>query len=244
MKGRFVKKNLVWYENQRWLDALGPNVVKFIEHFTQSALNVAAAGGATNIAGPYTATLVEAGGGGDTTLAVIADGPGGYLRITSDNGDGDGANVQVTGEAFTFNAAYPTYFGCRFRLNGEVTDNAFLVGLCETDTTLLGGMNEGVYFRKADGATTLNFVLEEGAAETATAFGTALAIDTWYTVEFYYDGTAIDWWVNGVKQTRPVLTNLPNGAAVHLTPSFHFLTGELAANTCDIDWITAIQIQA
>lgn len=242
MKGRFVRSNLVWYDGQRWYDAFGPNVCKFIDEFTQSALNVAAAGGATNIVGPYTATLVEAGGGGDTALAVIADGPGGYLRITTDNGDGDGANVQVTGESFTFVTAYPTYFGCRFRLNSEVTDNAFLVGLCETDTALIGGMNEGVYFRKADTSTTMNFVLEEGAAETATAFG-ALVAGTWYTVEFYYDGTTMKWWVNGVQQTSPVLTNLPNAAGVNLTPSFHFLTGELAANTCDIDWIRAIQIQ-
>jgi hypothetical protein len=243
MNGRYVKRNLVWYDGHRWYDAVGPNVVKVLEDFQYTGVSLVAGGGASTIIGGWTLTNVE-GGGGDTVAAQIADGLGGILQITTDAAENDGLNMQVNGESFTFNAAYHTYFGCRFKLNADATQCDFLAGLCITDTDLLGGMTEGVYFRKVDGSTTVNFVLEEGSAETVTAYGTALAADTWYTVEFYYDGGTMFWYVNGVRQTSPVLTNLPNGAAVFLTPSIHFLSGEGNANVCEIDWIRAIQIQA
>lgn len=240
MKGKFVHQNLVWYDGQRWFDAIGPNVTKFLEDFVGSRIDLAAAG-ATGIQAPWTLTVVE--GAGNTTAVQIADGLGGILQISTGTNENDGLNAQVTGEAFNLTNAYPLYFGCRFKLNTDATQCDILVGMCETDTDLLGGMNEGIYFRKVDGSTTMNFVLEEGATETVTAYGTAFAPDVWHTVEFYFDGANVDWWVNGVRQTRPVVTNLPNGAASFLTPSIHFLTGEGNANVCEIDWIRAIQIQ-
>lgn len=242
VNSKWVNGSLVFYSGSSWLDAIGPNVAKFYDNFVGSPLSLVAGGGASTIIGPYTVTNVETGGG-DTVVAVIADGLGGVLQITTDAADNDGANIQVTGEAYTFSAAYPTYFGCRFKLNTDATQCDFLAGLCITDTDLLGGMTEGVYFRKVDASTTLNFVLEDGSAETVTAYGTALAPDVWYTVEFIYSNGAMDWFVNGVAQTRPVLTNLPDDAADFLTPSLHFLTGEGNANVAEIDWIRAIQIQ-
>lgn len=241
MHSKWVNGALVFYDGQRWYDAIGPSVTKVLEDFAYPCLSHAASGGTSAISGAWTVTAVE-GGGGDSTVAAIADGLGGILSVTSDAADGDGINAQVTGESFTFTAGYPTYFGARFKLIGEVTDNGLLIGLCETDTTLLGGMNEGVYFRKPDTSTTLSFVLEEGASETVTAYG-VLTADTWYTVEFVYTGSAMNWYVNGVQQTSPALTNLTNAAGSFLTPSFHFLTGEANANELQIDWIKAIQIQ-
>ncbi len=241
MNMKWVKRALVMYEGSRWFDAFGPNVVKVIEDFQYSALDHAAAGGASAIVGGWTVTAVE-GGAGDTTLALKAGDKGGVLVITTDAAENDGANIQVNGEAFDLSGNYPLYFGCRFKLNADATQNDILVGLCITDTDLLGGMTDGIYFRKIDGATTLNFVLEKNSTETATAFGTALAIDTWYTVEFLFNGAVVDWFVDGVKQTRPAVTNLPNDE--YLTPSIHFLTGEANANVCEIDWIKAIQVQA
>lgn len=243
MNAKMVRRNIVFYDGQSWLDAIGPNVCKVLEDFVCTSLTLAAAGGASTAVGGWTVTNVE-GGAGDSTALQIADGLGGVLQITTDANENDGLNMQVSGESFTFSNDYPTYFGCRFKLNSDATQCDFLVGLCITDTDLLGGMTEGVYFRKVDGATTLNFVLEDGSAETVTAYGTALAADTWYTVEFVYEGGSMRWYVNGERQTNPVLTNLPDDAADFLTPSIHFLTGEANANVCEIDWIRAIQIQA
>lgn len=240
MNGKMVNRNLVWYDGQRWLDAVGPNVVKVLEHFQQNFPNLIAGDATGVIKQGWLFTITE--GGGATLLADQVDSLGGVARLTTGGGDNDGINMQVQGEAFTFTAEYPTYFGCRIRMS-DVDQCDFIAGLCVTDSDLVGGMSEGVYFRHLDGGTALNFVLEEATVETATAYAPALTDTTWYTLEFVYEGGSMRWYVNGVRQTSPALTNLPNGAGFWLTPSLEFLAGEALAKTLDIDWIAAIQIQ-
>lgn len=232
IRTRYMRGNLVFLNNQSWLDAFGPNVVKFLEEFVNTPFEVA------DTPGAFTVTLVEAGAG-ETTLALAAGAEGGELLITTDAAENDGANIQAKGEAFKLASGKPLYFGCRFKVS-EATEADFLIGLCITDTDLLGGMTDGAYFRKVDGSTTMAFVLEKDSTETATNYGTAIAADTYYIVEFLFDGTNVDWYVNGVLQTRPANTNLPNDE--FLTPSIHFLTGAAAAETMNVDWIRAIQL--
>jgi hypothetical protein len=227
---RMIKGNLAYYDSHlcRILNAFGPSVVKFIEEFVGLPIQAA------NQPAWGTATLV-----GASTLADVAGADGGCAIITTAGAENDGVNLQVNGEAFgKMVAGKQAYFGCRFQVD-EATQSDFLVGLCITDTDLLGAMTDGIYFRKVDGSTTMNFVLEKNSVETATAFGTAIAAATWYTVEFFFDGTRVRWWVNGVEQTVPATTNLCDDE--WLTPSVHFLTGEAGAHTMTIDWIRAIQ---
>lgn len=233
VRTRYMRGNLIFIENQSWFDAFGPNVTKFLEHFVNTPFDGADAPAA------YTATLVETGAG-ETTVALKAGADAGTLLITTDAAEDDGANIQAKGEAFKA-LTYPIYFGCRFKIS-EATQSDFLIGLCITDTDLLGGMTDGIYFRKVDGSTTMAFVLEKDSTETSTNFGTAIAADTWYNLEFYFDGTNVDWYVNGVLQTRPATTNLCNDE--WLTPSVHVLTGQAVALTAEVDWIRSIQIMA
>jgi hypothetical protein len=233
VRAKYYRGNLLYLDGQSWYDAIGANAIKFVEHFVQTPF-----ASADTLAG-WTTTLVEAGGG-ETTVALTAGAAGGALLITTDANDNDGANLQVQGEAFKL-LTYPLYFGCRFQIS-EATQSDFLVGLCITDTDLLGGMTDGIYFRKVDATATMNFVLEKDSTETATAYGTALVADTWYTVEFLFDGTNVDWYVNGVLQTRPAISNLPNDE--FLTPSIHFLAGTTGGMTMSVDWIRAISILA
>lgn len=230
--------NLVYYDRStqyRWLDAIGDGVHKFIDHFVYTPFD-----GADSPAA-YTTTLVE-GGAGETTVALKDGADGGVLLITTDAAENDGANIQAKGEAFKFTGSNKQiYFGARFKIS-EATQSDYLLGLCITDTDLLGGMTDGLYFRKVDGSTTMAFVLEKDSTETATNYGTAIAADTWYTLEFLWDGTNVDWWVNGVEQTRPATTNLCNDE--WLTPSIHVLTGAAAAITAEADWIRAIAVSA
>lgn len=234
IKAKYLRGNLVYLDGQRWFDAVGPDVIQFVDHFVQTPF-----ASADNMAG-WTTTLVEAGAG-ETTVALKAGADTGTLLITTDAAENDGANIQLQGEAFTFASAYPLYFGVRFKIS-DATQSDFLLGLCITDTDLLGGMTDGIYFRKVDGSTTMAFVLEKDSTETSTNYGTAIAADTWYILEFYFDGTNVDWYVNGVAQTRPATTNLPNDE--YLTPSIHVLTGEAVAKTAEVDWLRVIQVYA
>jgi hypothetical protein len=131
------------------------------------------------------------------------------------------------------------YFGINFQVS-DATQSDMLVGICITDTTLLGGMTDGVYFECLDGSTDINFVLEKDSTETtsAAAVGT-LADATNITLEFFFDGTNIDAYVNGVVQTRLATTNLPDDE--QLTPSIAFLAGEAVAKTMTVNWWRSIK---
>jgi hypothetical protein len=231
---KWVNGNFVWHDTheKRWIDAIGPDVCKFLEHFTATPFTGADAPSS------WTVTLVE-GGAGESTVA-LTDGAGGLLLLTTDAAENDGINMQVTKEAFKLASGKPCYFGCRFKLS-EVTQSDFLVGLCITDTDLLGGMTDGAYFRKVDASAAMVFALEKNSSETTGAAVTLVA-DTWYVVEFFFDGTNVDFFVDGTIKTRIAQTNLPDDE--ELTPSIHLLTGEGVAHTATIDWIRAIQINA
>lgn len=226
--------SLVFYDTtrQRWLDAIGGNVTKYL-------LNTAALPTDDTTGDPteFTLTPVEAGAG--TSTAVLADNT---LLITTAANEDDGVNLQLKAEAFDFATGNLVYFGIKFQVS-DATQSDALVGICITDTTLLGGMTDGVYFECLDGSTDINFVLEKDSTETtsAAAVGT-LADDTDVTLEFLFDGTNIDSFVNGVEQTRLVTTNLPDDE--QLTPSIAFLAGEAVAKTMTVAWMRCIQINA
>jgi len=230
-----IKGNLVYYDNtgQRWIDAIGPDVTKYILNTAYLPVD-----DTTGDPTGFTMTVVEAGAGGDSTVALSDN----TLLITTDNAENDGVNLQLKGEAFDFASGNYVYFGINFQVN-DADQTDFLVGLCITDTTLLGGMTDGVYFESLDESTDINFVLEKDSTETtsASAVGT-LADATNVTLEFLFDGTNVDAYVNGTLQTRLATTNLPDNE--QLTPSIHFLTGEATANTMAVNWWRVIQINA
>lgn len=232
LHSRRILGNLAYWDTHRnrIIDAVGPGVCKFVEEFVKSEIPSADAPSA------YTVTLVE-GGAGETTIALVAGAAGGELLITTDAAENDGANIQGKGEAFKLTSGKPCYFGCELKIS-DATQSDVLVGLCITDTDLLGGMTDGIYFRKVDGSAALSFVLEKDSTETTGAVLTMVA-DTFYTLEWYFDGTNVDSYVDGVLQTRLAMTNLVDDEEI--TPSIHFLTGEAVAKTANIRWIRAIQ---
>jgi len=226
--------NLVFYDGNRsrWLDAIGPDVFKHI-------LNTAALPTDDSTGDPteFTLTAVEAGAG--TSTAALADGK---LVLTTAGNEDDGPSIQLKGEAFDFASGNLVYFGIKFQVS-EAAQSDFLAGLCITDTALLGGMTDGVYFECLDGSTDINFVLEKDSTETtsASAVGT-LADATDIVLEFLFDGTNVDCYVNGAVKTRLATTNLPDNE--QLTPSVEFLTGAASAETMSIAWMRTIQINA
>lgn len=222
---------LVYWDThrKRIIDAIGPNVVK-------QDLGNALIASADTPAG-FTTTLVEAGAG-ETTVAG-ATVTGGGLLITTDAADNDGANIQGAGEPFSLVAGNIVYFRCLLE-SSEETQNDFFAGLAITDTTLLGGVTDGVYFEKVDGGTGISFVVEKDSTETqADSLGT-MAVTTEFDLEFYWDGSTLEAFINGASVATPALTNLPDDE--ELTLSFHGLTGEAVAHTFTLHKCYAIQI--
>jgi len=232
MHSKWVNSNLVYFDGQTWVDAVGPNVCKFLEDFVgtpfASADNMAA----------WVTTLVE-GGAGETTVALGTD-AGGCLVITTDAADNDGANLQVASEAFKLVSGKPLYFGIRLKTS-EATQSDFFAGLAITDTDILGAVTDSIGFKKVDASTAILFELNKDSTATSATVAT-LAANTYVTLEFMFDGTNVDSYVNGTLQTRLAMTNLPDDE--ELTPSIQFLAGSVGAKTCTIDWIKCIQINA
>jgi hypothetical protein len=233
LHSRYLGGNLVFYDTHRMrlVDALGGDTVKFIDDFTERGTATA-----DNLVG-WTTTLVEAGAG-ESTVAYT-DASGGAILITTDANENDGVNLQRLGEAFGFSSSQQaTYFGIRFQAS-EATQSDFLVGLCITDTDLLGGRTDGVYFEKLDGGTGISFVTEKDSTETQTNNLATFAAATYVILEFYFDGTTVFAFIDGV-QVATHTTNIPNDEL--LTPSIHFLSGAAGAKTMTVDWVRAIQV--
>ena len=220
----------------KWYDAVGPNVVKF-------ALNVLGppTDNTTGMPTEFINTLVNA------STFTIADVQGGGVILTGAGAENDGVTLQLGAEAGTagenvyFVTDYPTYLAVKFQLS-DADQSDVLAGFCITDTTLLGGMTDGIYFRSVDEDATLYFVLEQDSAETATAVGT-LTDATDVLCEMLYYGHNVYVYVNNVLMATIADTdaNFCNDELLRL--SVEFLDGEAIGNTCTIKEFRFIQIQ-
>jgi hypothetical protein len=220
---QYVNGNLVWYENNRarWLDAVGADVTKYLDDFH------------TFNTGDWTITEVGAGG-----TEALTDGAGGLLLLTTDALDDDSIEMQKVQEGFLLASGKECYFGIRLKVS-EATESDFLVGLCITDTDLIDGMTEGVYFRKDDGDAYIDCVTETGGAETESSAVGTLTANTNVILEFYFDGTAVNFLINGTLVATHT-AGIP--ATEELTLSMAYQNGAANAKTMTVDWIRAIQI--
>lgn len=234
--GTRMAGNIVYIDQsahlKRVVDAIGPDVFKYLNDFMRGP------GVDAGFDNEWTVTRVE-GGAGEST-AVLTDAAGGVLLLTTDAADNDGLNLQAIGESFHLGATgiRALYFGARFKVD-EATQSDFFIGLCDTDTDILGGADDSIGFRKADGSTTVSFVTEKGTTETTA---TAFTCDTsWHIVEFYFDADAgtLEAFVDGASLGFIATTNLPDEEQ---RVSIHFLAGSVGAKAMSVDWINVVQI--
>ena len=103
----------------------------------------------------------------------------------------------------------------------------------------VGGLTDGIYFRKLDGSTTLYLVAEKDSVETTLAVAT-LADDTYVVLEFYYDGgDRISAFVDGSRVGSIAVTTAPDDEELAL--SFGIQNGAAAAKVLSVDYIGASQ---
>lgn len=220
----------------RLVDAIGPDVVKYISDFVAEPVDLTS--------GEYdprwTITRVEAGAG-ESTFGPL-DGSGGIGRITTDANDNDGINAQLRGESFKLAAGNIVYFGAKVRMS-EATQSDFFLGLAITDTDILGGVTDSIGFDKVDGATAVKAFVNKNTTRTEVTPVLTQDADTWHILEFYFDGPrgTVKFFVDGVETTRLASwANIPNDEELRVT--FQGLSGSAGAKTFDLDWIRCIQI--
>ena len=229
IKSRFIQGNLAFFgpnNRMRLLDAVGPDVIKEIDDFVRTPI-------ASNALPGWTTTLV-----GASTITKL-DQSGGWIRLTTAGAENDGVNSQITGEPFILKAGNRVYFGAFGVTISDATQSDFFLGLAGTDTAILGGTNSRIGFEKLDAATDIKAMLEAATVETLTASLHTLVAATAVDLEFYWDGAAATFFVNGVAVATPAATNVP---VEEVTLSMEFLTGSANARTLDLDKLAVIQI--
>jgi hypothetical protein len=233
LHSRYEQGNLLFWDThrKRIVDAMGVDIIKYLEDFSGGG-----PGSDAVFDDDWTVTRVE-GGAGESTIAK-GDGAGGIATITTDAADNDGINMQLLGESFKLASGNILYFGIKLKASAT-TQNDFFVGLAITDTDILGGVTDRIGFEKLDGVTAVTAMLEKDSTETLS--GTLATLDTSYHIyEFYFDGTNVEFFIDGVSVYVPATTNLPNDEELRV--SIHALTGEAVAKTFDIDWIRCVQL--
>jgi hypothetical protein len=185
-------------------------------------------------------------GAGTTVINTGED--GGVLLTTNAAADDDAVFYQMsenaaagTVETFRFVPGKKTWFKSRMRVS-DVVQSDFVIGLQITDTTPLA-VSDGVYFRKDDGDSDLDFVIIKDSVSTVKTMAGLLANNTYVTLGFYYDGGSpgasgigkIYVYVNDVLQSvQPCITLVDDE---DLTVSFGIQNGEAVAKTMSVDYI-------
>jgi len=162
-----IRQALVYRSHEypfRLYDAFGEGVTKWVSEFASLP-----ADNTTVDPTEFINTVVEVGAGNST--AVVYDTSGGALLITTAANENDGFSMQLgnanSGEWVDLSGATVCYFGITFQIN-DVDQTDCLFGVAVTDTTLLGGVTDGVYFRSVDESAVLNFVIEKDSVESST----------------------------------------------------------------------------
>jgi hypothetical protein len=181
------------------------------------------------VAGDWTVTETDAG-----ATQALTDGDGGLLLVTNTAADNDLVGIQKKGESFRFESGKKMFFEARFKVS-DATQSDLAIGLQITDTTPLD-ITDGVFFIKADGSTSVSFLVEKNNTATTTTAVATMADDTFITLGFNYDGGSVmQYCVNGVVAGTSVVTNLPDDE--DLAISFALQNGEAVAKTMTVDYI-------
>lgn len=187
------------------------------------------------------------------TIAALDTEVGGVVRVSGDGTDNDGATVQsenVLGVVTdTAGSNKELWWECRFRINSIAAQSLF-IGLAQEGLTTNA---DGVFADDATGIAAIDALgwrVVEGdpdgmdavhrissGSEVVVGSAQTIAVDTWYKVGGYYDGTNYYWTFNGVQVGGGVDggdSTMPDGEELCFTVSHK--NGTAAARNLDIDW--------
>ena len=208
-------------------------------------------------------TTVEAGAGAATEIISVSE-QGGALVITNDHADADSDQLQASNgtavvEIWDLDSTRKLWMSTRFK-GSDALDTALLLGLCITDTSLIAGMSDGLYFRKSDADNTLQAVAEKDSTETTLDI-VEMVDDTYVEVGMLWragDKTEVEVYLRSVateggstskefaQQSKEqwglvgVLdTNLPDDE--ELAVSFAITNGAAVADSLSIDYFQVAQ---
>ena len=133
---------------------------------------------------------------------------GGASSVTNDI-----AAIISTPLDFNFASTQQVWFYTGFKVTTAANDQIQL-GVTSANSALTP--SDGIYFNKAAGASTIDFVVRKSSTSTTQSAVATLVGATFIRLGFYYNGKdAVDVFVNDAKvYSQTVLTNLPTATAL------------------------------
>jgi len=190
----------------------------------------------TYTAANWTVTETAAG----ATQAINTGARGGILELTGTAGGGatDVTQIQLINETFKCTSGKQLWIKARFAATATLANFGILVGLAITDTSAVAGVSDGIYFRKATGAATLEAVIEKDSTESTSGTIATMVSGTYVECALYYNGkNAVEVYYNGNKvYTFTTLTNLCQDEELAVTLASVNATAA-AANVLSVDYI-------
>lgn len=187
------------------------------------------------VAANWTITVVGAG-----SAVAQADGAGGLITFTTDTGGSDAVQIQKIGNAFKLTTAKPLWFEAKLKLN-DVTLPKLFVGMSITDTTLIAGISDGVFFEKVTTGAAVTLNTEKGSSKTTTATIATMVIDTFMKFGFYFDGAgSVQYFIDGVYKGVATL-HIPDDQ--YLVPSVAVMNGSGASKVLTLDYVKCYQLR-
>lgn len=239
VRSRHELGQLVFYDSSyrhRWLDAIGPNVVKFIDDFA-ACLEEAA----------WESTAVS--NGTSTSIITVYNSEGGVVLFAPAENDNDAIQIQSINEGFKLTDNDPLYFGARWAVTGCAAAGSFevFIGLSNKDTTLLTGGTSCAGFNVTAGSDQIGFYISKASSGTTQSLLASLTADVFHITEFYWNGSdTIYSWIDGASgtshttqiasaQSMAVSISVTNNGADHATTNTNGLL---------VDWFRCVQLLA
>lgn len=203
------------------------------------------------VAADYAATDWVVTETGVATQVLASQTLGGALVLTNAAADNDSAELQQAAPAATVNEAWSLTsgkqlaFAARFKVDdADAVD--FVLGLHITDTTIIDGGTDGIYFRIVDASGDVTGVTEKDSTETIVTGLATATDDTFVEVGCHYDGVSTVTWFsrNAVDADEwniigTSTTNLPDNE--QLAISIAHQNGDASAGVATIDYIKFMQ---
>lgn len=194
-------------------------------------------GKALNATDMYDTSVKDSG-----ASAAIVSTLGGMARILSANTtDNDGGLIQSgsTGPCFAFQSGKKLWFEARVKVL-DADDGEMFVGLAKCAATnpenVIASTLARVGFELVEGSADLRFSCNNGTDDSKTSCAVSMADTTFIKLGFFYDGSAIDVYVDRVKKLSGISPRVTLTTDLLGFSFFHLSGAATSQHYGDIDY--------
>jgi len=190
--------------------------IEYFEDFITGAFEDGSLVSETADKADWLQTLVDGDSDGGDVTAIVDDGPGGILVITTNDKTSDSQELQLNGESFKLAVGKTLYFETRIAID-DVDKADWFVGLAITDTTVMTAVSDRVGFECLhDG--NVDALVEQDSTQSLSDTTSDIADGTLATfatksikLAFFWDGVdSVFFYVDGVLK----ITKTDNGTTI------------------------------